>query len=539
MLPFNAAPRELFQPPLVEPNGGGLVAGDRAATARAVAAFAAVALLLTFTLSIRRKVITDEDPFVASAALLLRTGALPYRDYLYYHMPTMVFVYAGLFAFTGHLLLAARAFNAACGAAAVTAVYWVSRRWFAPLGRRGRWAALGVGLLYLFDPGYTYTSGQAWNHDFPTLCCLVALLCLMRGIGRPAAGRWALAGGIGVGLAVTSRLTYAVVPLAFIAFVALYPGLTAKKRLWLLACLAAGALLAAAPTAWVWAQSPSNAWFGNFDYPALSTRYHLAHDYHHKKAFTAGARAIYVIVHDFARPGYAIGLAVFGVALVAGLRGRVPWRDARVCELSAIGLLAGLMGASSFAPSPMFEQYLYGPVPFVMLGVARGLSMSPHLFYRHGFRRSFAACVIVTVAAGAVGYRGIALLPHYRAWVPVRVHDTGVRVAALTAGRRVLTLELIYPLEGKLPVFRSLVASRFVIRAAAYLPPEELRARKMIDHRGVLDLYRADPQLPLLTSSVYADTEKALACVARRRGAMAVPLWKRGTLWLPPAARAR
>ncbi len=531
---LNAAP-DLLRSPRVKTNGRPLLAGERLTTAREVAAFAAVALLLTFTLSIRRKVITDEDPFVASAALLLRTGALPYRDYLYYHMPTLVFVYAGLFALTGHLLLAARAFNAACGAAAVTAVYWVARRWLAPLGRRGRWAALGVGLLYLFDPGYTYTSGQAWNHDFPTLCCLLALLCLMRGIGRPAAGRWALACGVGVGLAVTSRLTYAVVPPAFVAFVALYPGLTAKRRLWLLAWLAAGVLLAAAPTAWVWSQSPANAWFGNFDYPALSTRYHLTHDYHHKKSFTVGARAVYVIVHVFARPGYAIGLAIFGVALAAGLRGRAPWRDARACELAAIALLAGLMGASSFAPSPMFEQYLYGPVPFVILGIARGLSMAPHLLDRPGLRRAFAACVILTVAAGAVGYRGVAMLPHYRRWVPVWVHDTGVRVAALTGGRRVLTLELIYPLEGKLPVFESLVASRFVIRAAPYLSPGELQRRKMIDRRGVLDLYRANPQLPVLTSSVYADIEDALARLARERGARAVPLWNRGTLWLPAA----
>ena len=70
-----------------------------------------VALVLVFSISIRRKVDVDEHPFIATAALLNR-GFLPYRDYHYNHMPTQVIVYAGLFRLTDHLLLAARLFQA-------------------------------------------------------------------------------------------------------------------------------------------------------------------------------------------------------------------------------------------------------------------------------------------------------------------------------------------------------------------------------------------------------------------------------------------
>lgn len=509
----------------------------------AVAGFGAIALLLTFTLSIRRGPIPDENPFIAAPALLLRTGALPYRDYLYYHTPTLVFVYAGLFALTDHLLLAARTFNAACAAAAVTAVYCVSLRWLAPLGRRGRWAPLGIALLYLFNPAYTYTAGQAWNHDFPTLACLLGLLALMRGIDRPATGRWATLAGVGVGLAITSRLTYAVVPPAFIALICLRPGLTRRGRVRLLALLALGATLAALPSIWVFAQSPANAWFGNFDYPALSTRYHAAFDPHHGRSVLLRYRLLYVLVHVFGRPGNAIGLGLFAFVTLRALWGRDVRTDPRRSELFALALLAILLGMTAFAPSPMYQQYMYAPVPFVLLGVARGLSIAPDLLARAAFRRTLTAAVIVTVGFGAAGYRGLTLLPHVHDWQPVKVHDQGMRIAALTAGRRVLTLDPIYPLEGRLPIFPRFAASRFVVRAADYVAPDLRRRLRMIDGPGVLDLYRADPRLPLLTTGVYPPAEAALTVEAQRRGRRPVPLWdlkgwRKGTLWLPPGPPA-
>ena len=510
----------------------------------AVAAFAAAAMLLTFTLSIRRGLIADENPFIAAPAMLLRTGALPYRDYLYYHTPTLVFVYAGLFALTDHLLLAARAFNAACGAAAVTAVYYVSLRWLAPLGRRGGWAALGVALLYLFNPAYTYAAGKAWNHDFPTVACLLGLLALLRGIDRSAAGRWAIPAGVGVGLAITSRLTYAVVPPAFIALVWLHPGPTRRERVRLLALLALGATLAALPSLWVFAHAPANAWFGNLDYPALSTRFHAEFDPHHGRSVLLRYRLLYVLVHVFGRPGNAIGLGLFAFVALRALWGRDVRTDPRRSELFAIALLAILLGMTAFAPSPMYQQYLYAPVPFVLLGAARGLSMAPDLLNSRAFNRTLAVGVIVTVAFGALGYRGLSLLPRFHDWQPVKVHDRGVDIAALVGHRRVLALEPIYPLEGGLPTFPRLVAARFVVRAAPYVAPDLRRRLRMVGTDDLLALRRADPSLPVLDTGDYPLAEAALARQARRGGARRVPIWddgrrrNSGTLWLPPPPAA-
>ncbi len=71
-------------------------------------------LLSLFTIAMTRGVSVDEHQFVASGAILAREGALPYRDYPYFHTPVLCFVYALLFLSTDHLLLAARILSVFC-----------------------------------------------------------------------------------------------------------------------------------------------------------------------------------------------------------------------------------------------------------------------------------------------------------------------------------------------------------------------------------------------------------------------------------------
>src|SRR5260370_37836292 len=73
--------------------------------------FFIVALLLVFGRSMMAGLGVDEDSFVTTGALLARRSVLPYRDYHYNHMPTLVLVYAGVFRMTGHLLLAVLALS--------------------------------------------------------------------------------------------------------------------------------------------------------------------------------------------------------------------------------------------------------------------------------------------------------------------------------------------------------------------------------------------------------------------------------------------
>src|SRR5437868_2817504 len=67
--------------------------------------------LLLLGLSMTKRLDHDEHQFIASGVLWARRGLLPYRDYPYFHMPYMVFVYGLLFKLSDHLLLVARVFT--------------------------------------------------------------------------------------------------------------------------------------------------------------------------------------------------------------------------------------------------------------------------------------------------------------------------------------------------------------------------------------------------------------------------------------------
>lgn len=65
-------------------------------------------LVVLWAIAMGRELNVDEHQFVASGALLVREGLLPYRDYPFFHTPDLSFVYALLFHCTGFLLLSAR-----------------------------------------------------------------------------------------------------------------------------------------------------------------------------------------------------------------------------------------------------------------------------------------------------------------------------------------------------------------------------------------------------------------------------------------------
>src|SRR5262245_7882080 len=70
----------------------------------------------------------DEHQFVASGALLARQRAIPYRDYPYFHMPYLVFIYGMIYKLSDHLLLAARLVSIACECLTVLLASWIAYR---------------------------------------------------------------------------------------------------------------------------------------------------------------------------------------------------------------------------------------------------------------------------------------------------------------------------------------------------------------------------------------------------------------------------
>ena len=105
--------------------------------------FAGIFLLL-FGLAMRRHFNHDEHQFVASAALIAREGLLPYRDFPYFHVPTLSFLYALIFQFTDYLLLGARWFSVASSWLMLLLLMATALAWLRKLSIATR---VGIGVL--------------------------------------------------------------------------------------------------------------------------------------------------------------------------------------------------------------------------------------------------------------------------------------------------------------------------------------------------------------------------------------------------------
>ncbi len=140
-----------------------------------IALVLALLLVLVWGLNMRRGLNHDEHQFVASGALIARDGLLPYRDFPYFHVPTLSFLYALLFQATDYLLLAARAFSILCSWLTLVLIFAAALAWLRHLPA---WWRVGIGVatavLLMTTPSFLHASGRAWNHDFPILLTLLA-----------------------------------------------------------------------------------------------------------------------------------------------------------------------------------------------------------------------------------------------------------------------------------------------------------------------------------------------------------------------------
>lgn len=512
---------------------------------RAIVALAAALLfsafaLLLFGASMAKELSHDEHMYVSAGALVARQGLLPYRDYPYFQMPNLVFVYGALFSANSDLLLVARLFSTFCSLGTLALLFYTGY----DLHRAsGAWQGILVGtaasLLLLLNPIFIYSSGLAWNHDLPVFLVVVACVLYMRafraatgGVGRM------LAVGAALGLATGTRLSVAVAVVPFIALLPFLPApTTLKDKRNASAALLTGLVIPLLPSLLLLAAFPQQFLFGNIGYHLLNTTYMEASGY--TRAMTLGGKLGYAW-SVATEPATLSMLVVLGVVVllvaVRALRGRAtsPFQaNIPMILIVAIGLCL-LVG--SLALSPTWYQYFYLPLPFVILALLYGtkldisrttMSISVWLL--------LALPVLVSAWGGLPTYMralGVALSPHY--WVPAQVHEAGVALAGSIrpgAQRNVLTLAPLIPLEGGLNIYTQFVTGPFAWRSATLLPLARRADFGVIGPDDMGNLLSREPPDAILTG--YEEgLEGAFVDYARARGYRAVPLDGGKTLWV-------
>lgn len=433
----------------------------RAARVSAIVVVLAICSLLLLALGMHQPMDHDEHQFVASGAVLVRNGLLPYRDYPYFHTPQLIFVYALLFCWTKHLLLAARLVSVAGAAGSTVFIFlWTHRRlnhW--PAGARFTAAALAA-LVFISNPIVTYTTGKAWNHDLPILLTLLAFGAACRAATSRRYLLWASISGLMIGCAVGMRLTFAPVVLVLAAIAANAADRSLRQKWSAFTAFTAGVVAGLAPTCALFLLAPRQFIFGNFKYPMLNTLFRASEG--NDQATLPFVKLAYVLAHYVCKPANLLLIVILLMALkLARNTGR------RRRETTWLGVMTLYLAIGSLAPTPAYEPYFYAMIPFVILWAVSALaSVRPDDLGATRRLRWAGGLAVIATLIGIGPYLHIGELFHPQKWVPMQIHEQGKFIATLSRHGPVFTLEPIYPLEGGSGVYPETVTGAFALRVA-------------------------------------------------------------------------
>jgi 4-amino-4-deoxy-L-arabinose transferase-like glycosyltransferase len=496
-----------------------------------------VVLLLLLGSGLQKPLDHDEHQFISSGVLLGKYFRLPYLDFPYFHMPNLVFIYAVLFRFSDFLLLSARVFSTLCAWLMLMLMYLNVLHLFREHkpGTRLLFAAGSV-LLVLLSPLFAYTSGKAWNHDLPVLLILAAFFLFFEAVKRGNQRGWFFASGLLVGLAIGTRLSYATTVFPFLILFWMIPqrGKSAeqvKLALFFLLGLAASLL----PSLVLFILAPRQFIFGNFGYAAYNTFYRQQQGFSEGElsstAMSLAGKLKFLVQQVLFKPEMALLVLVFIIFLWFIHR---IWKSPLRLQFALAGLLLPFLILGSLAPTPAWYQYFYPLVPFLVLALVFGIAA----LYPSNIRIGPATVVFLLILgvflfSGVRSYQDLGSLWKPSESLAMRVHEMGEKIASRAAGRQVLTLAPLFPLEGGAAIYEEFATGAFGWRVAPFIPAKERQAAGLVAESDLEDFIVSQPVSAILTG--YEETlERSLLEMVKLVNFKPVKLTADKTLWLAP-----
>jgi hypothetical protein len=492
----------------------------------------------------------DEHQFIASGRLIAN-GLLPYRDFPYFHAPTLSLVYALLFQWFPPLLLSARLFAVLCGWLGVLIVFGFAIDLTKPQAPPWRFLlAASAALLLMATPMFVYSSGRTWNHDLAMLLVLCALHIHQRSAwstpetAQTTNRRYLLAvasSAFLLALAASVRLSFAFLAPAFLLenwwTLEQTTLVTPQKRQWqvrLLLAFTVGGLLGFAPALFCFWQAPAAFLFGNLEYVRLNTLYYRQHP-EINQSMTLLSKLRY-LGGLLGQPGNLLLVLAFlgtlGGYFKGERQGNPPLRLRFLLLLLACALLSAL------AATPSQVQYYYLLFPLLAVSVVVALAGWRPDRQRQGILGLSGLALVAALLAVPSYAPGLAILTQPAAWYPWKVHQRAQQLATLVDQGKVLTLAPLYPLEGGLPIYPTLATGSFAWRVAGLVDPARRTQLGLLDQAGLTQLWQSDPPRALLVGGEADDreAEQPLITLAQAQGYVPVEVLDKNTLWLSPLA---
>jgi hypothetical protein len=481
----------------------------------------------------------DEHQFLAPGALLIRQGALPYRDYPLFHLPNLTYIYGSLLRVTNHYILGAKVLSV-LSSFAVLAVILTRAARRSPFGSAAWTVSIGaaLALLLITDPLFLWTSGKTWNHELPTMFLVVGYLCQVAAVQQNSVLFSGLAGFM-LSLAIGTRLTILPAVAPFLASFLFIPGVTATRRLTHLAAFSGAGIVAAAPTLLSFFTSREAFLFGNFECPRL--RLLDLSDSRAADTVTWWRKVRYFVkeIILLGRKDDQFRGSLLTVLPFAALSVPIACRWFRSRDLSRFPAafstaLVAFLALGCALPTRYQYQHWFIIVPFMILAVAECLQFAS-IGVKSWKPWALSLLAIASLVMNGRAYaEPLTFLFRPNEWYPVRLHTYGKEISSHVPHGPILTLAPAYVDESGLTTYPAFATGPFAWRVAHLVPPEKRKRFHVIAPADLESFLANKPPAAILTGVEEDELEVPLIAYANAHGYQRVRLKKKRDLWLKP-----
>lgn len=493
------------------------IAADEQRGRRALAIFAAAALLLVIARVLTFPLQRDEQFYVMAGVLV---SPDLYDDVGFSHLPNLPLLFGAVFTLfdTDHYLLAARLIIVAGWIAAAGAAWRIG----VDVARSTAAAAIILCGLLLNPLLLDQTGMTATNNFLPVPLVLWGLWALVLALSRDERPWLAAVAGLLLAIAAGMKANYAlVIAPSGLAILFVPAGLSLQERFRRLVLpFAAGVFLGLMPMLFFFARDPAA-------FVAHTIAFHrgpqLGYWAHINPALlpTISLRGKLVLATQAWLGGASLVLtaAMIFAALQAGA--------ARLKEglIATVAMMLCLAAAVSFIPTPAFRQYFTLPIPFALMLFALMIGSVPPLPRAQSQRFLFPIAIALAIAGLPVTLSSLLDVVDPHEWTGLAVHRDAQTIAAQTpANGPVATFGPLHIAEAGRAVYPHLALGPFVYRAMDYVPVADRRHYRYPASPRTINLVLArNPPAAILTG-FDPTLDPQLVQFAAAYGYRAVPL---------------
>ena len=383
---------------------------------------------------------------------------------------------------------------------------------------RDRWFALACVLLLANNDIFRHAIPYATNLDMATLLTVSAFWLTLGFDSNRRPIITAVACGILVGLAIGTKLTFALVPLCFLLPIAASYGWTGRGLNSLL-LFAVGLVAGLGPALYISLSAGIDAAvFNNFGYHHLNALWREQSAFDHPMTLP---EKLYFARYQLLGLSSALLLLLTAGLAILRIRTGFPVSLKREPVVFGFALFVPVCVAMFLIPTPIWRSYLS---PFVISVVLFAAALYSEL--APGVRRSARVilwiCVLVLVMVNArddAGRLGVCFKPEK--WMGEEIHRRGQIVRSVVPDeqrhRPVATLSLVYALEAGLPIYPELATGQFAYRIGGLLSEEEMNRYHTASARTIEALLDESPPSTIFVGFAN-DLDSTLSDYARDRG---------------------